>query len=177
MPTLLPFRAPERVGLPATMAGEAPPDPPRHAMRRRLAVPAALLALLALGGCKLIDQTTFAPAPAAAPPQRTTAMKPDARTPLLIIGPDTPVSGYRTLLGFAVHAAEQRDRTVRFDVTAVAAAGLPPIREAAETAAAEAEATRVMRAMAEAGVPADRILLRAVLDPATSRHEVRVYVR
>ncbi len=177
MPIPFPPRAPERACLSDATAGDPPPNRPKQATSRRRATPIALLAVLALGGCKLIDQTTFAPAPAAPPTHPAAATKTESRTPLLTIGPDTPISGYRTLLGFAVRAAEQRDRNVRFDVTAVAPAGLPPARQAAATAAAETEATNVMQAITEAGVPADRILLRAVLDPATARREVRVYVR
>ena len=177
MPTRLSPRAPARADPPGTMAFGPTPDRRRGVAPRLRAAPAVLLVLLVLGGCKLIDQTTFAPAPGAVRTRPAPAPRVDARTPLLTIGPDTPVSGYRTLLGFAVHAAEQRDRDVRFDVTAVAPTDLAPDRQAAATAAAEAEATRVMRAIAAAGVPADRILLRAVLDPATTRREVRVYVR
>jgi hypothetical protein len=130
---------------------------------------AASLAVLALAGCKLLDQTTFAPAPAA-PSRVAQAPRIDARTPLLTIGPETPVSGYTTLLRFAVQAAERRDGAVRFDVTAVAPA-------VAQVTPAATQATGVMRAIAAAGVPPDRILLRAVLDPAVPHREVRVYVR
>jgi hypothetical protein len=138
--------------------------------------------LLALSGCKLIDQTTFAPAPPAATvgtgtPAAATAPSTEHRVPLLTIGPNTPVSGYRSLLGFAVQAAEQRDRDVRFDVTALIPAVLSPARQTSETAAAETEATQVMQTILSAGIPANRILLRATLDPAATHREVRVYVR
>lgn len=179
MPTPFPSDSPTQARL-AGAAALAPPRPrPPKDGRRRWAAPLVALALLGLGGCKLIDQTTFAPAPPAAPVQSAPTPTPKVAThiPLLTIGPNTPVSGYQTLLGFAVHAAEQRDRDVRFDVTAVAPAGLPPARQTEETTAAEAEATRVMQAIAGTGVPADRILLRAVLDPAATQREVRVYVR
>ncbi|MBW4092870.1 MAG: hypothetical protein HIU82_17470 [Proteobacteria bacterium] len=182
MPSLFSSRAPER----ARPIAANPPVGSR--LGRRRGVPSCALAalagvgLFALAGCKLVDQTTFAPAPAARARDAGTApavpaAKIDARTPLLTIGPDTPVSGYRSLLSFAVRAAEQRDRNVRFDVTAVAPAHLAPARQTAETDAAETQATEVMRAMVQAGVPADRILLRVVLDPATTRHAVQVYVR
>jgi hypothetical protein len=187
VPSLFSSRAPER----ARPIAAHPPVGSR--LGRRRGVPSCALAalaglgLFALAGCKLVDQTTFAPAPAArargaGAASAVPAAKIDARTPLLTIGPDTPVSGYRSLLSFAVHAAEQRDRNVRFDVTAVAPAQLAPAelrpaRQTAETDAAETQATEVMRAMVQAGVPADRILLRVVLDPATTRHAVQVYVR
>lgn len=182
MPSLFSSCAPER----ARPIAANPPVGWR--LDRRRGVPSRVIAalaglgLFALAGCKLVDQTTFAPAPAAAALARRSAhtvpsAKIDARTPLLTIGPDTPVSGYRSLLSFAVRAAEQRDRNVRFDVTAVAPAHLAPAPQTAETDAAEAQATQVMRAIVQAGVPPDRILLRVVLDPAATRHAVQVYVR
>ncbi len=168
-----------------------PPAPPPPALplfgptraRRLGRRTVAAAALLALGGCALIDQTTFAPAPrpaAPAPhaaPAIAAAPRIDRRTPLLTIGADTPASAYRSLLGFAVQAATRRDHAVRFDVTAIAPAGLAPAREQDATAAATAEAAQVMRALTAAGVKPGRILLRAVLDSAVRRHEVRVYVR
>jgi len=182
VPSPFSSRAPVRARPSATIAVQRPtesfPDRRRHAAASRRVGLLALLGVLALAGCKLVDQTTFAPAPAAAtPPRAAPAAKVDARTPLLTIGPDTPVSGYRPLLSFAVRAAEQRDRNVRFDVTAVAPAHLAAARQTAETDAAEAQATQVMRAIVQAGVPPDRILLHVVLDPATTRHAVQVYVR
>ena len=190
MPSPLSSRAPVRARPAATTAVKLstkslprPPLEPFPDRRRRAAAShgvtlLALLGLLALAGCKLVDQTTFAPAPAAVTsPRATPVTKIDVRAPLLTIGPDTPVSGYRPLLSFAVRAAERRDRNVRFDVTAVAPAHLAPARQTAETDAAEAQATQVMRAIVQAGVPPDRILLHVVLDPATTRHAVRVYVR
>ncbi len=194
MPSPLSSRAPVRARPAATTAVKLstkslprPPLEPFPDRRRRAAASRgvtllALLGLLALAGCKLVDQTTFAPAPAAAPtaaasPRATPVTKINVRAPLLTVGPDTPVSGYRPLLSFAVRTAERRDRNVRFDVTAVAPAHLAPARQTAETDAAEAQATQVMRAIVQAGVPPDRILLHVVLDPATTRHAVRVYVR
>ena len=130
------------------------------------------LALLALGGCALIDQTMFFPAPPPRASLDARARRPariDPRTPLLVIGPATPLSDYPALLRLAVRAAQRRDPDVRFDVTAVAAPG--------QADAATDQAAAVMRALAEDGVSRHRILLRAVLDPGRSGHQVRVYVR
>ena len=138
----------------------------RHA--RRTLIPAALLLL---GGCALIDQTTFAPAP---PPRASVAaaahpLAVDPRIPLLVIGPATRRSDYPALLHDAVRAVERRDAAARFDVTAVAGPG--------QIGAATGEAAAVMRALAEDGVPHDRMLLRAAVLPGHKGHEVRVYVR
>jgi hypothetical protein len=161
----------------APLAGErAAGRIPFRSRRAAAGCSTALLALLALAGCKLVDQTTFAPAPATAPPAAP-ARAVVSRAPLLTIGPGTPVSAYRSLLAFAVHAAEERDRNVRFDVTAVAPANLPPERQSEEVTAATAEATQVMQAITHAGVPPGRILLHAMLDPTAAHREVLVYVR
>ncbi len=165
---------------PAPSALSAAPRPARRRFRQG---GWGLLCLLALGGCTLIDQTTFAPAPGPRPvvaPAAARAAKPpplDPRTPLLTIGAATSPDDYRPLLRFAVGAARRRDRDVRFDVMAVApeaaagSAGAPALR------ASLATATAVMREIAAAGVPADRIRLHAGLAPDAARGEVRVYVR
>ena len=139
---------------------------------RRLAVP--LAALLLLGGCALIDQTTFAPAPPpreSAPAHAAPAhpMAVDHRIPLFVIGPATRRSDYPALLRDATRAVERRDPAARFDVTAVAGPG--------QIGVATSEAAAVMRALAEDGVPRDHMLLRAAVLPGHAGHEVRVYLR
>ena len=151
--------------------------------RPRRAGLAGLLVVLALGGCALIDQTTFAPAPGArpaAPAATALVAKPpplDSRAPLLTIGAATPPDDYRPLLRFAVGAAQRRDRDVRFDVMAVAPEAAAGSGGASALRASLATATAVMREIAAAGVPADRIRLHAGLAPDAPRGEVRVYVR
>ena len=53
-----------------------------------------LAAGLLLAGCKLIDQTTFAPSPEE-PAARPDAPKADPRTPLITIGYATPDPNYQ----------------------------------------------------------------------------------
>jgi hypothetical protein len=127
-----------------------------------------LLGCLALAGCKLIDQTTFAPAPEAntaapAPP------KVDPRTPLLTIGYDTPNPNYQELLSFAVSTAESRAPGVEYDVIAIVPAG-------GDVAVAQSNAVEVMRTIMEQRVPAERIHLGLRTEPATAQRQVRVYV-
>ncbi|MGC8475027.1 MAG: hypothetical protein ACP5NP_01610 [Acetobacteraceae bacterium] len=138
---------------------------------RRLAVP---LAALLLGGCALIDQTTFAPAPppresvpAHAAPAQPVAV--DRRIPLIVVGPATRRSDYPVLLRQAVRAVARRDPAARYDVTAVAGPG--------GIGAATRQAAAVMRALAEDGVPREHMLLRAAVLPGHRGHEVRVYLR
>ena len=81
-----------------------------------------LLGCLALAGCTLIDQTTFAPAPEASPPTPAPPQV-DPRTPLLTIGYDTPNPNYQELLHFAVRTAESRAPGVQYDVIAMMPSG------------------------------------------------------
>ena len=130
-----------------------------------------LMAGLAVGGCTLIDQTTFAPSPEAeadapvpAPP------KVDPRTTLLTIGYDTPDPNYRELLRYAVRAAESRAPGVEYDVIAVSPAG-------SNLALAQSNAVEVMRTILAQGVPAARIHLGLRTEPAKSPRQVLVYLR
>ena len=128
-----------------------------------------VLLSLALGGCSLVDQTTFAPSPA----EKTTAPAPpsvDPRTPLLAISYDTPNPGYQDKLQYAVHAAEARAPSVQYDVYAILPAG-------GDAAQAQSSAVEVMRAVLAQGVPASRVHLGLRTEPAEAVRQVRVYVR
>ena len=75
-------------------------------------------AALLLSGCKLIDQTTFAPSPEAA----TAAPEPpraDPRAALLTIGYAAPAPNYQEMMRYAVRAAETRAPGVQYDVIAM----------------------------------------------------------
>ncbi len=133
---------------------------------------------LALAGCTLIDQTTFAPDPEPpAPQQISAAATPDLRTPLLTIRYDVPNPSYEGPLRYAVQAARGRDAAVDFDVVSVVpgAGGAPGIAQAAQ--AGRADAAEVMRTMMRLGVPDTSIRLGARSDAAATVREVRVYVR
>src|SRR5690242_5522890 len=81
-----------------------------------------MLGCLALGGCKLIDQTTFAPAPEASPTMPAAPVV-DPRRPLVTVGYDTPDPHYQQMLEYAVRAAETRAPGVEYDVIAMLPAG------------------------------------------------------
>jgi hypothetical protein len=135
-----------------------------------------LLAGLALTGCKLIDQTTFAPAPEAKPAQ-VTLPQIDKRAPLVTIGYDQPNPSYQEMLGYAVHAAEARDAGVQYDVFAVVPATGSPAQQVQAAGAAQQDAVGVMKAIMALGVPAARIHLGVRADPAIGVNQVRIYVR
>jgi hypothetical protein len=135
-----------------------------------------LLAGLSLTGCKLIDQTTFAPAPEATPAQ-VTLPRIDQRSPLVTIGYDQPNPQYQEMLGYAVHAAEARDSAVQYDVFAVVPAKGSPAQQVQAAGAAQQDAVEVMKAIMALGVPAARIHLGVRSDPGIGANQVRVYVR
>jgi len=128
-----------------------------------------LLAAAALAGCKLVDQTIFAPSPeekqvVQAPPQA------DPRAPLITIGYATPNPNYQEVLRYAVHTAETRAPGVQYDVIAMLPAG-------GDAAQAQGNGVEVMRGILAQGVPASRIHLGLRTEPAGLTREVRVYVR
>ena len=133
-----------------------------------------VLAGIALAGCKLLDQTTFAPTPEAPTPPvvpaSTTAQQADPRTPLLTIGYATPNPTYEEVLHYAVRTAEARAPGVQYDVIAMLPAG-------GDAAQAQGNAAEVMRTILQQGVPESRIHLGLRTAPAGMAREVRVYVR
>ena len=124
-----------------------------------------------LAGCKLIDQTTFAPdpEPAAAVATSAAAPRPANRAPLVAIRYDTGNPDFRDLLAYAIRAAEQRRPGGEYDVVAAATA-----KDAGQ---ASRDAATIMVAMKELGVAEARIYLGARLDPALTVREVRIYLR
>lgn len=124
---------------------------------------------LLLAGCKLIDQTTFAPSPEATA-EKTTTPKADPRTPLVTIGYATPDVHYLDVLNYAIHEAETRVPGVQYDVIAI----LPP---GADAATAQHRVVDVMHEIMAQGVPADRIRLGLRAAEKGVPQEVRVYVR
>jgi type IV pilus biogenesis protein CpaD/CtpE len=129
-----------------------------------------LAAGLLLAGCKLVDQTTFAPSPEAKPAAAPGVSKADPRPALVTIGYATPNPDYQDMLRYAVREAEGRAPGVQYDVVAI----LPP---GGDTATAEHRATDVMRDIMAQGVAASRIHLGLRTAQAGTAQEVRVYVR
>lgn len=142
----------------------------RHALR----CTAWLAALSLFAGCKLVDQNTFAPAPepkpaeAAAPAPAAASL--ETRRALVTIDFTNAAPDYQQLLGYAVRAAENRDRNVQFDVVAV----LPELGVAEQ---GQRDAAGVMHAIMADGVPAERIHLGLRAQPGLATRQVRVYVR
>jgi hypothetical protein len=124
---------------------------------------------LALAGCKLVDQTTFAPSPEAVTTEPAVPQA-DPRAALLTIGYATPNPNYQEVLRYAVRTAEARAPGVQYDVIAMLPAG-------GDVAQAQANAAEVMRGILAQGVPASRVHLGLRSTAAGGIREVRVYVR
>jgi hypothetical protein len=137
---------------------------------------------ICLAGCKLIDQTTFAPSPSKNPALLPGATPPavgkiDPRTPLLSIDAGTPVPAYGGVLRYAVAQAVARDPNVRFDVLVAVPDAGDAAAQAAAVANVQNQATALMREIGSDGVAASHVDLRAGVDPHVNQSQIRVYVR
>ncbi|MSP30109.1 MAG: hypothetical protein EXR09_06585 [Acetobacteraceae bacterium] len=129
------------------------------------------LLLVALTGCKLIDQTFFnpdpEPSPAAIAP--TIAVPAAPSTALLSIGYQTPNPAFEGPLAVAVRAAEQRRPGGHYAVI-----GVSTVADAMQTGR---DAATIMAEMMRLGVPAARIHLGARIDPAQTVRKVGIHLR
>jgi hypothetical protein len=157
-----------------------------QALCRKILSPRFLIGLALavwLSGCKLIDQTTFAPDPeaaavpaarpaVAAPAQavgQAAAPRPANRAPLVAIRYDTENPDFRELLAYAIRAAEQRRPGGDYDVVAASTAS--------EAVQAGRDAASVMVAMKALGVAEGRMHLGARIEPGLTAREVRVFLQ
>jgi ABC-type glycerol-3-phosphate transport system substrate-binding protein len=145
-------------------------------MRRPFLSCAALL-LLALAGCTLIDQTTFAPSPEATTRPAPPPPKMEARAPLIVISFASAPPDYADPLRQAVRAAQARKPDIIYDVVGVAPARGDAVAQADGLLVSSDNASAVMRALIADGVPAARIHLGARTEAGLTAREVRVYVR
>ena len=122
---------------------------------------------LLLAGCKLIDQTTFAPSPEAPTTEAVAPPKVDPRTPLVTIDYGGPPPDYLGLLRFAVHAAETRAPGVEYDVIGMLPAELQQITTYSAGITASAKQADAARALIQAltGPSAKPIFKAKGLDP------------
>ncbi len=147
---------------------------------RRLLLPLAALtfAPMTLAGCKLIDQTTFAPAAETPSAADIAALPPiESRAALLTIRYATAAPDYAASLREAVRLAEARRPGTVYDVVAVVPVSQDPALVDRNLAQTRADAAGVMRSMMALGIPDSRIRLGARTDPAITVREIRVYVR
>jgi hypothetical protein len=129
----------------------------------------AVLLLLALSGCHLLDQTDFEPKrplKAAVPP----APDPETRPALVTIDFAKANTEYRAVLATAIHAAETMRPGSLYDVVAV-------VPNASGAAAGRERAAEVMTAIEANGVVPPRIQLGLTLEAKLKIPQVRVYLR
>jgi hypothetical protein len=141
---------------------------PEAAVRTYLARFAVLL-LVALTGCHLIDQTDFEPKQAVKPAVAAVA-DPDTRPALVTIDYASANPDYTAALTAAVQAAETRRPGLLYDVVAVVAT-------AAEAPTGRTRAAEVMTKVEANGVIPARIRLALRLDPGRKVPQIRVYLR
>lgn len=137
---------------------------------RTLLVKTAVVALFALGGCHLIDQTDFRPKPPAPPPAPPPVPDPEKRTALVTIDFAKANPDYTAALTTVIHTVESRRPGVLYDVVAVAG-------DANTVLAARTHAEEVMIAIEAAGVIPARVQLGLRIDPGRKIPQVRVYLR
>lgn len=136
----------------------------------------ALCGLLALAGCKIIDQRTFEP-PAKAPGAAALAQQALPKRPLLVISFRFPDADWKPAVRQAVLDAEARKPNVAFDVATPIPTSAPLDVQDQYSKAGLADGQAVARELQNDGVPPDRISVRFQGDPGAPDREVRVYVQ
>ncbi len=138
----------------------------------------ALLPILVLAGCKLVDQTTFGAKPQRPPADLLTrALQPGPAVPLVTVIFNGGQVAYAQQLRLAVLMAEARKPDARYDlVTVVPARGTPAEQEAAAKAG-QPDAIAVADEMNGLGVDPPRIHFSARTEPDVKFRELRIYVR
>lgn len=130
---------------------------------------------LMLGGCALVDQSTFGGKPLApAPDQLASALASDGGVPLVVIQAGDGVA-YAGALHEAVAEAEARNPNVRFRLESVvpAAGDLNTQQRALQDTSAQARA--VMDVMGQQGISPERVTLAARTEAGVRRPEIRLY--
>lgn len=141
----------------------------------RTALPVLLAGLLALGGCKLIDQRTFERTPPA-PSAAAVNAPPLPPLPTLTIQPDRLGSDWRARLDSAVRMAMAHNPHSHFDVlTPIPTSASRKIQDGFERAGA-IDAQTVATALQEDRVDASQITIGYQGDAGKPTREVRLYV-
>jgi hypothetical protein len=135
----------------------------------------AALLLVAVAGCRLIDQRTFGAAPTA--PQPAALAQPGLpASPLLTLQLTNPDFDWRTPLDDAVRAALARKPDVAFDVVAPIPTNAPLDKQDAYMRTGRADMLMIAQALEADGIPPARITLALRGDPGTPPREIRLYV-
>jgi TolA-binding protein len=101
----------------------------------------------------------------------------DGRRPLVVIRFDRPNVEYQQALYTAISRVLEERPSAFFDLVAVAPAGNTTAGSALGSNAARRNAERVLRALTDMGLPAERIRLAATTSGTARTNEVHIYVR
>lgn len=99
------------------------------------------------------------------------------RQPLVIIRFDRPDVAYEQALYQALSQTLEGQPNAQFDLVAVSPGGGSPADVAVGQSKSKRFANQVLRSMTDMGLPANRIDLAAITDPATISNEVHIYAR
>jgi hypothetical protein len=132
-----------------------------------------------------VAQAASPPAPGAPPAPVASAVastasepvSPDGRRPLVVLRFDQPNSDYAKALYAALSGALERRPSAAFDLVAVGPAAKTAAEVAANADASKRNLEKVVRSIAEMGMPPDRLTLSAVTSAEVANGEVRIYVR
>jgi hypothetical protein len=155
--------------LPAAAHPASLPPMPRRTVR-------LLTGLLALGGCRMLDQRTFAPA--SFPPDAAAMARPVLpAAPALRLHPSDPTSDWRAALDAEVREALAHNPNTAFELlTPIPLAEKQPVQDRfARDGAADAQT--VAAALRQDGVAAGRITLGYQGDAGKPVREVRLFVQ
>ncbi len=144
-------------------------------MRLRPFLPLAGL-LLALGGCRMIDQRTFARAPVG--PDAAAQNRPVLpKLPVARLRPDDPQSDWRATLDAAVQSAIAHNPDARFELlTPIPTAAARDVQDRFASAGAAAAGV-VAAALRQDGVDPAHITIGYQGDAGKPAPEVRLFVR
>ena len=137
---------------------------------------AALLLLLAVGACTLVDQRTF-DANAGKPPVIPPPPGPPAQKPLITIEFGGVRPDYAEALRQAVEGAVARKPSVAFEVATVVPNTGTPAEQIPAATGLTPDARDVARAINADGVDDDRIKLTARTMAGVSSRQVQVFVQ
>jgi len=135
-----------------------------------------LLLLLALAGCRLVDQRTFERTPPT-PDAATMARAGVPSLPVATIRLADPNAEWRSGLDAVVHAVLARKPDVRFQVMAPIPTSASWAIQQGFLSVGQSDTQMVARALVADGVPPERITLGVVGDPGRPTREVRLYAR
>ena len=102
---------------------------------------------------------------------------PDSRKPLVIIRFDRKNVDYQQALYTAVNRTLSRSPAAAFDLVAVTPSGGSSAQLSKNSYSAQHSAEEVLRALADMGLPAERIKLSAMSSDEALTNEVHIYLR